>query len=291
MKFLESHFWYNKGQRNGILFLLFCILCLQSLIHFGDFSGSEEADPQTMEFAALQKRMDSLQIAVKRGKMEIRNFNPNYLTDFKGYRIGLSPEQIDRLLAFRASGRFLHTAQEFQQVTGISDSLFSQVSPYLQFPSRKIRSGRGAEKRNTTVYTSTTDRILGDLNMANATELLAIPGVDEQLARRIVSYRKLIQGFREEGQLLEVYHLDKATAQRILERFPLKAQPEIKRLNVNAATFREVLKLPYIDYGLTRRIFRYRDSVKHIHSLEELKKLDSFPLEKFNRITLYLQAD
>mgnify|MGYP000099997965 CR=1 FL=1 len=60
--------------------------------------------------------------------------------------------------------------------------------------------------------------------------------------------------------------------------------PKIKKLNINRATFKQVLSIVYIDYELTKKILNYRDEVAEIQSLEELKKIDGFPLDKFNRI-------
>lgn len=46
----------------------------------------------------------------------------------------MSVEQIDRLLAYRKQGKFANSPKEFQQVTGISDSLLNAISPYFKFP-------------------------------------------------------------------------------------------------------------------------------------------------------------
>jgi DNA uptake protein ComE-like DNA-binding protein len=51
-----------------------------------------------------------------------------------------------------------------------------------------------------------------------------------------------------------------------------------------------VLALVYLDYELTKKIFNYKNQVAEIQSIEELKKIDGFPLEKFSRIALYLEA-
>jgi hypothetical protein len=51
-----------------------------------------------------------------------------------------------------------------------------------------------------------------------------------------------------------------------------------------------VLSIVYLDYELTKKIFYYKKQVAEIQSIEELKKIDDFPLEKFNRIALYLEA-
>jgi DNA uptake protein ComE-like DNA-binding protein len=59
---------------------------------------------------------------------------------------------------------------------------------------------------------------------------------------------------------------------------------------VNTATFKEVLVIVYLDYELTKKIFNYKNQVAEIQSIEELKKIDGFPLERFSRIALYLEA-
>ena len=98
-------------------------------------------------------------------------------------------------------------------------------------------------------------------------------------------------GFSINDQLYEVYYLDKEVANKIIVNFKVMEPPKIIKLNINSATFKEVLAIVYIDYELTKKIFQYKSSVGKIESIDELKKIDNFPLEKFNRIALYLQAN
>ena len=69
------------------------------------------------------------------------------------------------------------------------------------------------------------------------------------------------------------------------------SKPIIKKININEANFKEVLHLPYLNYDLTKKIFDYRDHVELILDLNELKKIDSFPLDRFKRIILYLSTE
>ena len=46
----------------------------------------------------------------------------------------MSLEEIDRLLAFRKTNKFVNSKREFQQVTKVSDSLLNKISPYFKFP-------------------------------------------------------------------------------------------------------------------------------------------------------------
>jgi len=66
--------------------------------------------------------------------------------------------------------------------------------------------------------------------------------------------------------------LDKDVADEVLDRFTIIDKPQIQKINVNTATFKEVLSIVYIDFELTKKIFNYRDEVAELQSLEELKK-------------------
>ena len=60
MNLFESHFWYNKRQRNGILFLVFILILLQIALLFVDFSADENQQIDKDEFYAIQGKIDSL---------------------------------------------------------------------------------------------------------------------------------------------------------------------------------------------------------------------------------------
>ena len=289
MKLFKSHFWYNNSQRNGILFLVLLIVLLQLIYFFVDFSVEDNTDLNSNEISRFQKEIDSLkQIEIKNRKPKIFPFNPSFLTDFKGYQLGMSTEEIDRLLEHRADGKYINSAKEFQKVTNVSDSLLKTIEPYFKFPdwvkTQNNSQGYIANKPSKSDFT------VKDLNKATAKELSSVNGIGEKLSQRIVNYRNKLGGFIVKDQLFEVWYLDKEVADKVLERFTILEKPIINKINVNTATFKEVLSIVYIDYELTKKIFNYRDEVAELQSLEELKKIEGFPLEKYERIALYLEA-
>jgi DNA uptake protein ComE-like DNA-binding protein len=232
--------------------------------------------------------LDSLKI-IQEEKMESRiyPFNPNYITDFKGYQLGMSVDEIDNLINFRKTGRFVNSAAEFQKVTKVSDSLLEQISPYFKFPEWVSKSKSTTRE----VQEKAEEIIIKDLNTATENSLKEINGIGEKLAKRIIAYRKLLGGFTFDDQLYEVYYLDKDVADRVLNNFKVIEKPIIDQVNINDATFKEVLHLPYIDYDLTKKILNHRDDINEFKTIEQLKKIDSFPLDKFDRIALYLTVE
>lgn len=289
---LKSHFWYNKRQRNGILFLAIIIIALQLIFFFVDFSSEEKINLNTSEVTAFQTQIDSLkQLKLAKRTPKIYPFNPNFITDFKGYQLGMSSQEIDKLLTYRSLGKYINSTEEFQNVTGVSDSLLNVVSSYFKFPDWVNKTEQTTTITLSAVETSNKNFPLRDLNSATAEDLKSINGVADKLAKRIIKYRNKLGGFSLPQQLNEVYYLEKNIADKILKRFKIIQKPHIKKININNATFKEVLAIPYINYELTKKIFNYRDKVSKIKSLEELKKIDEFPTEKLDRIALYLVAE
>ena len=112
---MESHFWYNKSQRNGI-FLLIVYICFRFILPFILLIYLIMIDLDSdRSLHAIQSKIDSLKNTEKNSdKTKTYLFNPNYLTDFKAYQLGLSIDQIDRLFAFRNQGKFVNSSEEFQ---------------------------------------------------------------------------------------------------------------------------------------------------------------------------------
>jgi DNA uptake protein ComE-like DNA-binding protein len=292
MKVSKSHFRYSNSDRNGILFLAIIIVALQFIYFFVDFSKENLTEEQSTELLQFQQEIDSLKKVVQEdSKPKIFPFNPSFLTDYRGYQLGMSTEEIDKLLQHRAAGKFINSSEEFQQVTGVSDSLLKTIEPYFKFPDWVVNNQKKTNSnQNLKTVTNSTPIEIRDLNAASAKDLTVINGIGEKLANRIISYRNRLGGYSLNNQLYEVYYLDKEVADRVLKQFQVLSKPTIAKININTATFKEVLSIVYIDYDLTKKIFEYRDEVAEIQSLDELKKIEGFPIEKFNRIALYLEA-
>ncbi|MDO6675816.1 helix-hairpin-helix domain-containing protein [Tenacibaculum sp. 1_MG-2023] len=304
MKIFKSHFWYNKHQRNGVFFLLFIIIVLQLIYVYVDFSSEEAQGVSKKELIAFQNTVDSLKrIELDKRKPKLYPFNPNYITDFKGYQLGMSLEEIDRLHNYRKQNKWINSVKDFKQVTKVPDSLLDKVAPYFKFPDwvnarnkrktkklleARLKSGYKAGNKKSTYLKPTLST--SDINKATQKDFEFVSGIGEVLSSRIVKYRGKLQGYLLPEQLYEVWGLDKETANRVLQTFAIVEKPTIKKVNVNTARFKEVLKNPYIDYKLCKKIFEYRDEVAELQDISELRNIKDFPLNKYDRIILYLEA-
>ena len=290
MNLFKSHFWHHKGQRNGVFLLGVVVLFFQLVIVFIDFSSDGIENINTTDAAVFYKQIDSLKvIRFASKKFKKHPFNPNYITDGKGAELGMSLDAIDRLLAYRKTGKFVNSKRAFQKVTGISDVLLEKISPFFKFPDWVIEVNRNKKK-------TPSEKVLNkitttDLNKATASDLRTVVGVGAVFSERIIKYRSKLQGFSMQRQLYEVWGLEEGIADKVVAVFKVLKLPNIQKLNVNTVTFKELLKTPYINYELCKKIFEYRDSVAELQSISELKNITGFPLDLYERIVLYLLAE
>lgn len=290
---LKSHLSFTKKQRSGIFLLLLLILGVQCAYYFLDFS-SEEFHSNAQDISMFQAEMDSLRIAkLEDSKPVIYPFNPNYITDFKGYSLGMSNAEIDRLHAFRDTNKWVNTAKDFQKVTKISDSLLAQISPYFKFPdwvtNPKPKTNYSNNYSNNSKPKTFAQK--QDLNIATAAQLKKVYGIGEKLSERIVAYRTKYGDFIADVQLQEVYGLSPEVIERALNDFTVKNAKPITKININDATIDQLVTIKYIDYEIAHNIIEQRTLREGFKSFDELTKVKDFPVKKSEIIKLYLTID
>ena len=285
---MKSHFLFSKKQRNGIFFLCLIIVVLQCIYFFVDFTS--EAEINNLEIAKFEKELDSLQkVALEKQKPKIYPFNPNYITDYKGYTLGMSNEEINRLLQFRKQDRWINSKKDFQRVTKVSDALLAEISPYFKFPDW-VTNPKPSKKNYNSYSKEKTYNQKVDLNKATAQQLQSVNGVGEKLASRIIKFRdKFSGGFIHEIQLIDVYGLSPEVIERINNDFAVKTPRKITKIDLNKATVGELVTIQHIDYELAYEIVNQRTLREGFKTLEELEKVKGFPDNKIEIIKLYLK--
>jgi competence ComEA-like helix-hairpin-helix protein len=297
---MKSHFLFTKNQRNGIFLLVALIIIVQCVYFFIDFS-TEVVQVNPDELKAFQKEVDSLKtVQIEKNKPKIYPFNPNYISDYKGYSLGMSNEEIDRLLNFRKQEKWINSAQQFQEVTKVSDSLLGVISPYFKFPDW-VTNPKSKSNTNWVDYSkSNTNRSVAtksfaqklDLNKATAEELQKVNGIGVALSDRIIKYRsKFSGGFISDIQLQDIYGISPEVIERITNDFTVKTPRFFEKINLNIATRDQLVTIQYLDYEIAHYIIEYRTLHEGFKSLDELVKVKNFPVQKIEIIKLYLKLN
>ncbi len=285
----KSYFRFAKQQRNGILSLLLLIIAVQLGYFFWVSKPVRKANQSDYEWLALQSVIDSLKNTAEQSNRIIHPFNPNFITDYKGYQLGMSVEEIDRLFAFRAQNKYVNSAKEFQEVTGVSDSLLKLISPYFKFPDwiKQPKKQFLSETNNKSENKKVIHKI--DINQATQEDLVKIYGIGPVLSERILKQRELFGAFASMDQMQFIWGLSPEVVENLRKHFVITTQPEISKIDINNVSVRELAKFPYFNYALAKEIVTHRSMHGEIKNIEDLTKIKGFPVEKLKIIALYLE--
>ncbi|UYW00550.1 helix-hairpin-helix domain-containing protein [Flavobacterium agricola] len=287
-------FQFSKKQRKGIFALAILVLCVQgSIFLYVKFQAKEKYELSDQDKAWLNQQiiLDSIQTSDSVNSQTIYPFNPNFLTDFKGYQLGMSVAEIDRLFAFRAKNKFVNSASEFQQVTQISDSLLQVLSPYFKFPAwtQQNQSKTNCIRATNTVRENVKQTVQKtELNKATLTDLQKVVGIGPVLSQRIISDRQKMQAFVAWEQVQEIYGLSADVVVALQKHFEISDWSNIAKIDINEADIQTISQVPYINYNMAKQIVIYRSKFGDFKSMQDLVAVPNFPKEKAVIIQHYI---
>ncbi|MNS27685.1 Helix-hairpin-helix motif protein [compost metagenome] len=285
----NSFFKFDSQQRTGIFVLILIIAGIQLAYYCIDVEIEEDSSVEKQEWLSLQPEIDKMKKAKIDFKPKIYPFNPNFITDFKGYKLGMSTVEIDRLLKFREGNKYVNSAEEFQAVTKVSDSLLNAIAPYFKFPDwikNKKSSFTSYEKQS---FVKNEKIILIDINKATQEDLIKIYGIGPGLSERILKQKEILGGFVSMEQMDDVWGLSPEVIETLNAQFKIGVIPNVKKIKINDASVKELSQFPYFRYPISKEIVTYRSMNGGISSSEDLIKIKGFPVEKVKIIEKYLE--
>ncbi len=205
-------------------------------------------------------------------------FNINRVSKSDLEKMGLREWQAKRIITYREKVRPYQSPQELYKVYGMDSAVVSQLVPYITIDSSDFKTKPRSESRKLVVI---------EINTADSVSLLTLPGIGPAYAKRIKKYRDKLGGFYKKEQLLEVYGMDEERYAKF-EAWIQIDKSEVKKLDINKATFKELLRHPYLDYDVVKNIVNFRDQVRPYKSLEELKQIELIDGALFSKIANYL---
>ncbi|MGB3591652.1 MAG: helix-hairpin-helix domain-containing protein [Nonlabens sp.] len=283
--FIQSLFAYNRRQQRGIVALLL-ILIIALAVRF--YIATLPSDKIVLEDTSpYQAHVDSIKKVLQRRKDTIYAFNPNFITDYRGYKLGLSVEELDRLFRFRESGKFINSKRDFKEVTGVSDRWLDSISPYFKFPDWVINP----RKKRSFVPFKDRKIVRTDINLASAAQLRKVYGIGPALSKRLVEERNRLNSFIAMEQIAGVYGISDSTMIQIQKHFYLNPPAGFKKLALNTATRDQLLTIPYFNDYLVDGLIKQRRLRDGFESWEKVMLTSRFPQEKLPLIQLYLTLD
>lgn len=251
-----------------------------------------EADNETL--TTLQHKWNAHTSHDRRGKeIELTPFpfDPNHADSATLCRLGLKPWQVSNMLKYRRKGGRWRSADDLQRLYGLSKSQFEQLRPYVRIAEadkRKVyeraewQSNYEHEPRPKTEKFA--EGVTLPANTADTTALKHIPGIGSYYARKIVDYRERLGGFVSTSQIGEIEDLPAG----ITRWFVLDKTDEPRQLRINHATFKQLVRHPYLSYEQTKIIVTHIRQYGAIRSWRDLQLYKEFTQNDFKRLAPYI---
>ncbi len=217
----------------------------------------------------------------KKRELRFTQFNPNTVSKAELKAFGLSSKQVNSFIGFRTKVRPFKNEADLYKPYNFDSSVVAKMLPHAQWPQAEIR-----DPIKTTVQRAA---IMVELNGSDSIALLKLSGIGPVFASRILKYRNRLGGFVSSEQLLEVYGLDANRLESFKDQISINAQA-INKLNVNTATFKELLYHPYLEYKVVKNMVEFREQMRPFKSVDELQNIELIDAVLFAKIANYLKT-
>lgn len=210
-------------------------------------------------------------------------FDPNTADSATLVSLSLRPRQAMAIVHYRNAGGKFRTAADLQRIYCLGNDDYRRLAPYIAItpvhspaPHSAALPGMRPHKLRAGEHV--------DLNCRDTALLMQVPGVGSVTAKRIIAYGEKLGGYVEPRQIAEVYGMDSTSA-----RWFEVSNPAPRRININRASFAQILHHPYINYRQTKHIFRLRREFGKISSPDALLADTLFSPRDMERLRPYIE--
>jgi competence ComEA-like helix-hairpin-helix protein len=212
-------------------------------------------------------------------------FDPNSISSDDWKKLGLRPKTIKTIQNYLSKGGRFRSAEDLQKIYGLQKELYERLVPYVRVTSIQV-------KQEETNFKPREPKIISiiDINTADTTAWIALPGIGSKLAARIVNFREKLGGFYAVDQVAETFGLPDSVFQKIKPRLKLENK-SLRKININTATLEELRSHPYIRYAIANSIIAYRKEHGNFQYLSELMNLQSISAAIYEKIIPYLTIE
>jgi DNA uptake protein ComE-like DNA-binding protein len=290
---MKSYFSYSAGERRAILFLSVLLVVVLVFSHL--LPGirqykpikNKEIEKEIQAFcSSLKKKQKHFQAYEK--KDSLFYFDPNTLTDSDWEKLGFNTGQIKSIRKYLFRGGRFATKEDLKKMYVISDRQYERIKSYIKIEPVQINI-RHKPKLKHLKKEETEEKMPIDINFADSSALVQLKGIGPVFAKRIISYRTLLGGYYTVNQLIEVYGFDQALLSSIKKQ--IITSGNTRKININKASFKELVKHPYIDYNTVKKILYYRNTMGDVKSIDELCKENIIQEKVYEKVKCYLTVE
>jgi competence protein ComEA len=221
-------------------------------------------------------------------------FDPNTLSADGWKKLGLREKTIGTIQNYLSKGGHFYKPADLQKIYGLFPNEFERIESYIRIENAERQSGFAYKTSNENFPTNTTPALSKvsryknvDINNADTSSLISLPGIGSKLAARIVAFRDKLGGFYSVDQIKETYGLPDSSFQKVKQYLNI-SNASVKKININTATKDEMKMHPYIKWNLANAIVEYRNQHGEYKTVDDIKKIMAVTDEVYIKASPYL---
>ena len=298
--FVESYLSFSKKDRIGICIILIILVIIyllprlfakeESISFFEDKELYAIVDTlnikQTKEYEKDNETGFQYETSIKNdfSKGELFQFDPNALPPEGWRKLGLNEKTIATISNYRNKGGKFYKSEDLKKIWGLPKAFYDRVEKYITI---STVSDNEKPKFTPDKYVTKEKKVWDiEINTADTSALIELPGIGSKLAMRIINFRDKLGGLYSPEQIRETYGLADSTFEKI--KSYLHVNVPAKKINVNTATKDELKQHPYIKWNLANAIVEYRTQHGNYKSFEDLNNILIMDEATLNKLSHYL---
>jgi competence ComEA-like helix-hairpin-helix protein len=311
-KKLPEYLFFTRKERVGII----CIVVMMmgySCIPYLYFVFNK---PEPVDHTAFEKEIAQLQVQQKdssrdftyrnypennyyqssennnykyTAKGELFYFDPNVLSADGWVKLGVREKTANTIRNYVSKGGRFYKPEDIAKIWGLHEDEVKRLLPYVRIAAKtetnynKYPPSEPYKNYEKPKYTITNI----DINNADTTAFIKLPGIGSKLAARIIAFRQKLGGFYKAEQVGETYGLPDSTFQKIKTRLVV-GNSTVKMLNINTASVDELKTHPYLRYNIANAIVQYRTQHGSFLSVTDIKKIMLVTDDIYSKAAPYL---
>ena len=312
--FIKDYLTFTKKDRAGIFIIL--ILIFSGIIIpllFDNFFANEETDinkyRSKINFTDRGNK-DSGNVSFENNKhyftpkkiyenadhLTLFEFDPNTAKVEDWIKLGVREKTALTIQKYVSKGGHFYKAEDISKIYGLHEKDVKRLIPYIRIVKKSFDLPKKINQPFTHInkypesYKPRKDGNHININTADTSEFMTLPGIGIGFAKRIINFRNKLGGFYSVDQIKETYGLPDSTFLLIKDRILIGAG-NLEKKNINTCSVEELGSHPYIRYRLASAIVSYRKQHGLFNDLNDLKKIMIIDEGLFIRIKEYLKLE
>lgn len=307
---VKDLFDVHREERRGVLVLMAILLGFAGWVVYEQWLRP----PKQHDLSRQRERMEAWIASRSQAQgdtvpLRLFHFDPNVTVREEWRELGLTDRQVDGIERYQSKGGRFRTKKDLARMYSIKPEQFAALEPFILLPDSFQRKAyadrkyaphehgdRSFAERSPTIrerapYERMAPRSV-EINTADTTALIALPGIGPAFAKGIVNYRDKLGGFVSMDQLAEVYILgDKPDAVLKLKEFLILDTLAVRRIPINTCSVEELAAHPYVRWKIAKPLIAYRTQHGPFAQVAAIRACAAVDEALFRKLAPYLSVE